>query len=704
MDDADLEKMSYTDITRILREVPGVNIREEDGYGLRPNIGIRGGDPNRSQKVVLMEDGILIAPAPYAAPAAYYFPMTTRLQAVEVFKGPAAIPYGPNNIGGAVNVVTRSIPEIEEGALDLELGSFGYRKFQTYYGNTWGSFSGLIDMVEMGTDGFKELPNTPDKTGFLGLDKDRGTGFVKNDILTKFKYTWENSRNYHHLLLKGGYSKESADETYMGLTPQDFAANPYQRYAGSANDHLDTIHHQVSLEHFWENNKGVSLTTTLYDNYFWRDWEKYANMGSFADMIQPNTKKIFYHPEGFEHDWLRVIKGELNTPIHDDFRPWLWVTNNERSFRSRGIQSKLNFSIDFENVSHNVEVGIRLHEDHIKLTHRWNGYDMVDGKMVLRPDYAIIHDDELNTGKSIASYVLDKIEMGKLTISPGLRFEHIKAEHIPGNPDSSFTTEPAERSDDLVSPGIGFRYQYKPQLSFIGGAHKGFTLVSPSNKANLEESLNYEAGWRYYRNGFVFDGVGFLSDYTNIKGTCAQSSGCDATNVGKDFNGGAAIIYGLENTLGYDHQLSVDHTLHMALQQTYTIAEFDNDFESSSQIWGKGPIKKGDPLPYIPEYQASLSLGLTATKWDFNLLGKYVSKVFDQSAEQSETSNGLLPRQTLPAYSIADFSSKYRLTSKLQMRFSVDNITNKAYPVSLAPFGSRPGKPRSFILGMRASL
>ncbi|WP_411157027.1 TonB-dependent receptor plug domain-containing protein, partial [Pseudoalteromonas sp. TB51] len=84
--EAQLEQFEFDDIHRILSQVPGVNIREEDGFGLRPNIGFRGVTPERSKKITILEDGVLIGPAPYSAPAAYYFPLTTRMTAVEVFK------------------------------------------------------------------------------------------------------------------------------------------------------------------------------------------------------------------------------------------------------------------------------------------------------------------------------------------------------------------------------------------------------------------------------------------------------------------------------------------------------------------------------------------------------------------------------------------------------------------------------------------
>lgn len=110
IDELELEKFDYDDIHRILAKVPGVNIRQEDGYGLRPNIGFRGVTPERSQKINILEDGVLIGPAPYSAPAAYYFPSVNRMTSVEVFKGPAAIKYGPNTVAGTLNLTTRSVP------------------------------------------------------------------------------------------------------------------------------------------------------------------------------------------------------------------------------------------------------------------------------------------------------------------------------------------------------------------------------------------------------------------------------------------------------------------------------------------------------------------------------------------------------------------------------------------------------------------
>jgi Fe(3+) dicitrate transport protein len=123
-----LERFKYDDPHQLLLQIPGVYVRGEDGFGLRPNIGIRGANSDRSKKITLMEDGVLFAPAPYSAPAAYFFPSIMRMRNVRVIKGPAAVVYGPQTVGGAMDLLTQEIPSARSALVDVALGNYGYNK------------------------------------------------------------------------------------------------------------------------------------------------------------------------------------------------------------------------------------------------------------------------------------------------------------------------------------------------------------------------------------------------------------------------------------------------------------------------------------------------------------------------------------------------------------------------------------------------
>lgn len=264
IDEETIQQFDFTSVNELLANVPGVYIRYEDGYGLRPNIGIRGATSDRSQKITLMEDGILISPAPYSAPAAYYVPNVNRMAAVEVFKGPAAIAYGPHTVGGAMNMATQPVPASRSGQLQLTYGSHNYHKERLVYGNSGKRLGYQIDVMRYGADGFKELDNGQD------------TGFARNDFNAKLQWrSDENAAIAQTVQVKLGYADEASDETYLGLTDEDFADNPNRRYNASALDQFDSEHTQVHVLHAVDFANGWTLNNKAYVNRFDRSWNKF---------------------------------------------------------------------------------------------------------------------------------------------------------------------------------------------------------------------------------------------------------------------------------------------------------------------------------------------------------------------------------------------------------------------------------------------
>ena len=281
----DLKKFSYTNINRILQTVPGINIYEEDGFGLRPNISLRGTSPERSAKINLMEDGVLIAPAPYSAPAAYYFPTIGRMEAIEVLKGSSQIQYGPNTTGGAINMISSRIPERFSGKASITAGNYDSRNTQLVLGNSFKNFGFVTDYFNYSSDGFKDL------------DGGGNTGFDKTDYMAKFRVNTNlDAKIYQSLTFKIQYSEENANETYLGLTDEDFEENPFRRYRASAEDVMNAEHQQYQLTHFIRLSPSLDIRTTGYLNRFKRNWYKLDDV-NLGERVSINN--ILSSPENF---------------------------------------------------------------------------------------------------------------------------------------------------------------------------------------------------------------------------------------------------------------------------------------------------------------------------------------------------------------------------------------------------------------------
>ena len=153
-----------------------------------------------------MRDG-LITPAPYSAPAAYYIP-TLSDRKCGGFKGPAATAYGPHTVGGAINLASFH-PGCSEGSLIRRLRWI--LQGAASYGAIEGGFGYVLDLLSYGADGFKRVDRS-----------NQDTGFERNDIGIKLAYALPQSRFEHRVSLLLEVGDEVADETYLGLTDDDF--------------------------------------------------------------------------------------------------------------------------------------------------------------------------------------------------------------------------------------------------------------------------------------------------------------------------------------------------------------------------------------------------------------------------------------------------------------------------------------------------
>lgn len=676
--EAELEKFKFDDINRVLYNVPGVNIREEDGYGLRPNIGFRGATPERSKKITVMEDGILIGPAPYSAPAAYYFPMMSKMTSLEVFKGPAAIKYGPNTVAGALNMTTRAVPDEQEGMIDIAAGSDAYTKVHGYYGTQIGELGVLVEAINMQADGFKDL----DGNG------DGNTGFDKNDIMAKFRYDLTTGSVDHTFGLKFSYADEKSNETYLGLTDDDFYVNPDRRYVASELDNMDWQHEQFQFTHFMQANS-FDITTRVYRNNFERSWFKIN--GFKGGLVDRDLQEILANPEDdVNAGFYKILTGQANS-IEDHEK--IILGDNAREYYSQGIQSELYFEQELFGLSHKFNLGARFHQDQIERNHTEDSYDMREGHLVSDGNEQVKTTTNREKTNAIAIFFKDTIKYDALDITLGLRGEFI---------DSTYQNRVAGKEDDwqkksshIWLPSLSLFYTVNENLGLLFGVHEGFIPTSPKEgpEVEIENSVNYEFGGRFYQGDLQGEAVFFYNDMSNLKESCSFSAASSCgDSLDKEFNGSEVDVYGLEFSTSYIAKLSESLDVPMSVVYTYSDSEFKNSFKSDFPMWGT--ITAGDGLPYLAEHQLTLNLGLAAEQWDINFIARYVGEMLEASGDDVTLSG-----EVTKAYTVVDLSASYYLGQYGKVYIKADNILDSQEIVSRRPYGARPSKPQQMFVG-----
>lgn len=683
VDEETLEREEHDDIHRVLRSVPGVYVRGEDGYGLRPNIGLRGADPNRSSKVTLMEDGILFGPAPYSAPAAYYFPMTTRLVGVEVFKGPAAVRFGPNTIGGAINLQTREIPRELETGIDVAAGTWGYGKLHGFAGKSWKRFGVLFEGARVRASGFKDLDGGGD------------TGFRKNEFMLKARLHGDpGARVYQQFDVKFGLSTEVSNETYLGLTQEDFDESPYRRYRASSLDRMDWWRTQAQAAYFMATGI-VEYQSTLYRHDFSRAWTKFNR---FAGTAAPDPYSFFEDPtSGTNGILLAVLRGEADSTGEEEN---LLIGTNQRDFVSQGWQNTLRISPNTRYVDQVIEVGARLHFDRVSRIEDEDQYAMLSGSpsLVAGTQQLVVQ----NRGEALVGsfHVADEVRIvDRFTVSPGARVEVIRTSFEDTTPDPTgapIDPETVSSVDTVFLPGVGVHVQATPWLGVLGGVHSGFSPKAPGRGASVqaERSINYEAGLRATHKGFRAEGIAFANDYSNLVSNCTFSQGCDSTEVGAQFSGGEVLIAGAESLAGYRTDLGGAGWLDTTATYTYTWTRFSNTFSSSSPFLGE--VERGDKVPYVPEHVASVQFAGGMRRW-----GTHAQLHFNGQMRDVPGQGAIPAQERIDRFVTLDLGGNVFLTPRAQIYLNLGNATRASYAVSRRPFGLRPGRRFSVIAGFK---
>lgn len=634
-----------------LRKLPGVFARGEEGFALRPNIAIRGLNPTRSSKVLLLEDGIPLAYAPYGDNASYYHPPIERFESIEVVKGAGQVLYGPSTIGGVINYLTPAIPDRPAGEVELTGGNRDYLNGHLRYGGTWG------------------------RTGLIGhLTRKQGEGARENtrlglsDFYLKGTSTFSSRRL---LTWRLNYYAERSRLTYSGLTEEEFRANPRQNPFRNDAFYGDRFGASVSYSEALKPN--LAMAVNLYGSYFNRDWWRQSSNSA----QRPNRL------------------GEAGCTGMADLHTSCGNEGRLRSYYTWGIEPRFRSQQRLGPLAGEADFGLRGHfEDQDR--------QQKNGPLPTSRDGRLVEDNKRRT-QAWSGFWQYRLARGRWGLTPGVRLEHVRYQRLNRLNGALGRTELTQ-----LVPGVGLSFS-PSRLTFFAGVHRGFappraediiTNLGGTVDLDPELSWNYELGLRLRAASRLgLEATAFRMDYENqiVPASVAGGIGATLTSAGRTEHQGfeAAGRWQLPAWFGPRHAFSV-----RAAYTWLPVARFAATRYSSVPGFGQVSVR-GNRLPYAPEHLANASLTYAHARGTSALLEAVATarQFGDDLNTITPTPNG--QRGLIPGNVLFNTTVSHPLESMRATLFlTVKNLADRLVIVDRTR-GILPSHPRLVQFGLR---
>ena len=622
-----------------LRRAPGVNVRDEEGFGLRPNIGIRGLNPTRSTKITLLEDGLPLAYAPYGDNASYFHPPIERYRGIEVLRGTNALAYGPQTIGGVINYLTPDAPEEFSGFLQFGGGSRDY----------------LNGHARVGGQGF--LADYVRKQGQGARDN---LDHAIDDL--NLKYTTALSPS-HALKLRLNLYQEDSTVTYTGLTQAELERFG-TRYNPFENDGFDIIRQGASLAHRWTPSAAMKVDTSVYYGAFDRDWWRQSSSTTDGQCGSAFTA--------------RRLAG-----LAVDVAACASAQGRLRRYEFYGVESRLHH----DNAFGQFTVGAKWHvEGQVRRQINSDGPQARTGRLV---------EHNLRDTDAVALFVTQRFDLGRFTVTPILRHERIDAERT-----DRLTGRRGDTRVTKTLPGIGMTWRFDGTLTAFAGVHEGFSpprvedLISGAGTAtevDPESSTNFEIGLRGQpSDGLRYQLAYFRNDFDNLIAVGSIAGGATPLSQGE------ALFAGLEASTAVDLPNGLFGNVALTwLDKAEQTTAFRN-------VAGQAVVGvAGNRQPYSPEFTATMALGFAkgplSMQMDLQHLSEQFADFANTVAGSADGQRGLIAAHTLLGATV-----NYTHDDRWQGFLTVKNLTDRRYIVDRTR-GIQLGMPRLVQAGIRVN-
>ncbi|HIC47184.1 MAG TPA: TonB-dependent siderophore receptor [Methylophaga aminisulfidivorans] len=429
----ELHETGALNIEDALRRVNGVQVLDETGTGILPNIGIRGLNPLRSERLQMLVDGYPIGIGPYTNVGVSLFPVTLpSIEAVDIVRGGAAVHYGPNNVGGVLNLVTKPISRDFEQSIRERITvaeDTGNAYYDTYY-----RASGFV------TDdlGLQLQVNLQDGEGF----RESSDTDVQNIILDAQYFV--NDKNELDIQLQ--YYNVDA-ELPGSLSPSAYRADrtdsqrPYDAYdADMLRGTLTwTYNPNNDVEFQWRNFAHKADRTFFFG-------QDLTSGGHWAD------------PAG--------------TASH--------VADSPRIFYVYGTEPRITVKHD----NHTLMAGARFVKEQVSFD--------VNRLELATNNYSEVRNWNFDT-EAYAFYVSDSISLldDRLTVTPGVRYEDVRTDF-----EDRISNTKDENDTDKFLPGLTVGLQATDAVFLFANAQRSLVPVQTAQVTREGEVAN-ELAWNY---------------------------------------------------------------------------------------------------------------------------------------------------------------------------------------------------------------
>lgn len=639
-----------------LRGIPGVQVQDSNGTGgsdLSLNVGVRGLTSRLSPRSTVLIDGVPAAFAPYGQPQLSMAPISSgNLDSIDVVRGAGSVRYGPQNVGGVINFVTRAIPEKATAELGTTLETSRY-------------------------GGWKHT-----ESAFVGGTADNGIGvaLLYSGVNGNGYRRSNNDNDIDDVLLKTHWAPTDSDEFWLnfhyydgradmpgGLTQAQFDRDPYQ----SVRDY----------DYFSGRRKDVSFK-----------WQRQLDEATQFEVLT-------YYTDSFRGSAIAA-------------RDQRTLSSFPRNYTTFGIEPRVSRVFFTGPVTQEVSVGYRYLKETMR--EQASRLALIDNVPTVTPTSdGHVYQDRTGGTEASAYYIDDKIDVGNWTITPGIRFEHINTDWrdrpvldtnnrpVPEKNRSITSNEPLPALSVMYHMSEAWKLFANYETSF--GSLQYFQLGqggSGDNTANglePEKAKTYEIGTRYDDGHFAGELTAFYIDFDDELQYISNDVGW--TNLGATKHQGieASVRYDLA---GLDPRLD---GLSANAGFTYTRATYE----------GEIPGFKGRDLPFYSRQVATAGLRYQINRWTWNLDAYAQSKQrapgTGVNADGSFTGNYITQPSAdgqygnIPGYVTWHARGGYDFgpqLSNLKLAAGVKNIFDKQYYTRSSDnnAGLYVGEPRTFYV------